>query len=147
MKRYGQAVTWSQRQLHLGFDWMFGDQTQRRALRNRGKHELRLHQGKGIPNALTWPTPEGNIGKAWTADRAFRGETFRVETLRLFPKCGMTMDVVRGQEDQAVGRNRIASEYPLQMLEYRAQSRPHCQVAKDSPGYTWTSEPTRCATS
>src|SRR5215471_18034938 len=110
MKRHGQAVTRSQRQLHLRFDWMFGDQTQRRVLRHRGKHKLRLHQGKGIPDALTWSTPEGNIGKAWTANRALRGEPFRVETLGLLPKCGMTMGVVRGQEDQAIGRNRIASD-------------------------------------
>jgi hypothetical protein len=75
-----------------------------RVLGNGCQNELRLHHGKGIANALPWPAPEGEIGKAWATNRALGGEAFRV-----LPKRGMTVSAVRHQEDDALGRDMIAS--------------------------------------
>src|SRR5713101_1740042 len=92
---------------------MAGNQAQRIALRDRGQHQLRLHHCKGVANALARSSPERNVGEARATGRTLWREAFRVERLRLLPKCRVTVGTIGADKHHAVGWNSIAANLIL----------------------------------
>src|SRR5437763_306743 len=71
----------------------------------------RRKQCERVPDALAWSTTKGKVGEMETTSSTFRGKAFRIEHIRVLPKCWMPMRRVRAQQNRTLCGNSIVSDF------------------------------------
>src|SRR6266567_3961021 len=106
-------MLWPQCNQRLGLDQVTRNQAQRVALNNGSQDQLCLHHSKAAANAHAGPTAEWKVGVVRATGRTLRSETLRIKLLWILPKSGMAMRRIGAQQDHAVFRNVITTQFVI----------------------------------